>query len=445
MISVPQLIQAYAQRLRRALLSQFGKKLLLACLLLVLLQGFYVKTIPITNMAAMLSNCTVQDRENLCVHHSANTADLHEQCGDASFSVGDCRDRFYESIITTKDFLEEVSEHTNVMIVQGVDIGQAVDSFVQARSRWVIDLMGGKGYEKLTSFADAERTALHKELDRIQHRCDNFFYGSLHFHGFGSRWHTMALALAYSLYHDMTLFIPNEHALFIPITSCTEADMDQAFANHPPVTSIHELNNSTINFKTPLEVDMLASLGNRTITLPRFESKGHYWWRAMLIYYAVRPNYKLRELVRRFSKAAPPCIALHVRHSDKITEAELFDLGDYMAQAFQLRATSGASNIYLMTDDERVIESSKNYSDFQFQYMEMMRSNQGWEKDIEAGLSRSRQEEVFLTDLYSAVRCQQGVVTHSSNIGRLIAELSYAIRNNEPDVVSLDEEWKMDP
>ncbi|KAF9560238.1 hypothetical protein EC968_006260 [Mortierella alpina] len=410
------------------------------------LLGFYTHTIRIANLSDMVSDCPVQNRNDQCVHHSVNMTKLQKQCGHASFSVGSCQDRFYDLIVTTKDFLEAVSEHTNVMLVQGVGVGQAVDEFVQTRSRWLIDLMGRRGYERLTSFADPERLALHKELDRIQHRCDNFFYGSLHFHGFGSRWHTMTLALAYSLYHDMTLFIPNEHALFIPITSCTAADMERSFAYNPPVTSIKELNSSTINFKTPLKVDMLASLSNRTIILPKYESKGHYWWRAMLTYYAVRPNHRLRELIRRSSKALPPCIALHVRHSDKITEAQLFDLKDYMAQALQLRATSGASNIYLMTDDERVIESSQDYlPDFLFQYMDMMRSNQGWEKDIDAGLSRERQEEVFLTDLYSAVRCQQSVVTHSSNIGRLIAELSYATRNQEPEVVSLDEHWKMDP
>ncbi|KAF9290020.1 hypothetical protein BGZ68_008101 [Mortierella alpina] len=372
--------------------------------------------------------------------------DLREQCEHIAFSSGNCQDRFYESIITTMDFMEVVSEHTNVMIVQGVDIGQAVDNFVQTRSRWLIDLMGSRGYEKLTSFADTERRALHEELDRLQHRCDNFFYGSLHFHGFGSRWHTMTLALAYSLYYDMTLFIPNEHALFIPITSCTATDMERSFARHPPVTAISDLNSTTVNFETPLKVDMLASLGNRTMILPRYEDKGHYWWRAMLTYYAVRPNYKLRELVRRSSKAVPPCIAIHVRHSDKVQEAHLFDLADYMAQASQLRAKSGASNIYLMTDDQRVIESTQHYlSDFQFRYMELLRSNEGWEKEIDGGLSREKQEEVFLTDLYSAVRCDQSVVTHSSNIGRLIAELSYAIRNSEPDAVSLDEKWKMDP
>ncbi|KAF9290021.1 hypothetical protein BGZ68_008102 [Mortierella alpina] len=371
---------------------------------------------------------------------------LREKCGYITFSGSNCQDRFYESIITTKEFLEVVSEHTNVMIVQGVDIGQAVDNFVQTRSRWLIDLMGSSGYERLTSFADAKRRALHEELDRLQHRCDNFLYGSLHLHGFGSRWHTLTLALAYSLYYNMTLFIPNEQALFIPITWCTATDMERSFARNPPVTAAEELNNSTLNYKNPSEVNLMLTLRNWSTILPRYEDKGHYWWRSMLTYYAVRPNYKLRELVRRSSKAVPPCIAIHVRHSDKYLEADLFDLSDYMAQASQLRAKSGASNIYLMTDDESVVQSTQHYlSDFQFQYMEQIRSNQGWEKDLDAGLTRQKQEEIFLIDLYSAVRCEQSVVTFSSNVGRLIAELSYAIRNREPDVVSLDAQWGMHP
>ncbi|CAO3574141.1 unnamed protein product [Mortierella alpina] len=446
MTFTPRLGQAYVQRLRKALLSRFGKKLLLACTVLLVIQGLYTNMMPNDNLTAMLSDCPVQDHKNLCVHHSVNMTDLHEQCGHVSFSVGHCQDRFYESIITTKDFLENVSEHTNVMMVQGVDIGQAVDQFVQTRSRWLIDLMGRRGYERLTSFVDAERRALHEELDQLQNRCDHFFHALLHDYGFGSRWHSMTLALAYSLYYNMTLFVPNELALFIPITSCTEADMERSFASHPPVMSTKELTRSTINFKTTPEKDITVSLENRTIILPNYESKGLYWWRSMLTYYAVRPNYKLRELLRRSSKALPPCIAIHVRHSDKIEETSLFNLTEYMAQAFQLRATSGASNIYLMTDDGQVIEASTHYPpDFQFQYMNITRSNQGWRKEIYAGLLRKKQEEIFLTDLYSAVRCQQSVVTFSSNVGRLIGELSYALRNTEPEVVSLDVDWRMDP
>ncbi|KAG0233354.1 hypothetical protein BGW41_001516 [Actinomortierella wolfii] len=130
-----------------------------------------------------------------------------------------------------------MSEHTHRMIVQGEDIGRELDSFVQRKSRWVIDPLGvGGKYEILTTFEDKEREALQLHLDQLQNRCDRFFKGAIDPFGFGSSWHNMGLALAHGLYYNMTLFTPEKHNYFIPMTTCTEAKMKQAFAAHPPET-----------------------------------------------------------------------------------------------------------------------------------------------------------------------------------------------------------------
>ncbi|KAG0196546.1 hypothetical protein BGX28_009999 [Mortierella sp. GBA30] len=330
------------------------------------------------------------------------------------------------------------------MVVIGSDIGPALDDFVQTRSRWMIDLMGGRGYEVLTSFADTESLALHKELDDVQHRCERFFNGGINPYGFGSYWHTLGLALAHSLYYDMTFFPHGKHRNFIPMTTCTEEDMERSFAGHPPETNFSRWNVSTINLKSQ-ETDVFKLAHRYLIIKSAYEDKGHFWWRSMLTYYAIRPNSRLRENIRQSSKAVLPCISIHVRHSDKNIEATLIGLADYMERASQYKERTGISQIYLMTDDDAVIQSTRNYTGFQFQYQDIVRSNKGWEADRDAGLSMDEQEEVFLLDLYSAARCQHNILTYSSNVGRLIGEVSYALGNREPDVASLDESWYMFP
>ncbi|KFH66460.1 hypothetical protein MVEG_06985 [Podila verticillata NRRL 6337] len=371
----------------------------------------------------------------------SNVVDL---CGPIASTVGDCQDRVYGLVLTTKNFMEDVSEYTQIMVVQGGNIGEALDAFVQTRSRWTIDLMGGKGYELLRSFADEERNDLHKNLDLLQHKCDNFFNGAFHPFGFGANWHNLGLGLAYSLYYNMTLYPRDDYKYFIPMTTCTKADLERSFGAHTPETNFSRWNNSTINYKS-LGADEFELVRQRMIMRSEYQDKGHFWWRSLLTYYAIRPNFRLRELIRRSSKATVPCISIHVRHSDKISESALFEFSEYMEHADQYRGKTGISGIYLMTDDDRVIKSTKDYRDFQFSYLNMARSNKGWEADRDAGVSRDQEEKIFLIDIFSAVQCQHSIVTYSSNVGRLIAEVAYAIRNREPDIVSLDEAWKMDP
>ncbi|KAF9353895.1 hypothetical protein BGX26_008344 [Mortierella sp. AD094] len=332
------------------------------------------------------------------------------------------------------------------MVVQGENIGAELDALVQTRSRWVIDLMGGKGYELLTSFADRDRLTLQKELDQLQHRCDRFFYGSIYPFGFGSSYHNLGLALAHSMFYNMTLYTPVEHKNFIRTTTCTEAHLDRSFSAHPPVTEYTKWDKSTINYKS-LDVDVVQLMRTRTIITKEFGRKGHFWWRSMLTYYGIRPNFKLRELIRQTPSSTfqTPCISIHVRHSDKINETPLIDLSEYMKYAYRYRAKTGVSTIYLMTDDDEVIKSTKDFKEFQFYYMDMARSNKGWQADTSAGIPRDEQEKDFLVDVFSAARCEHVIATYSSNVGRLLGEVVYAIQGREPDVVSLDEKWLMDP
>ncbi|KAF9909744.1 hypothetical protein EC991_008067 [Linnemannia zychae] len=402
--------------------------------------------IYLRKLAKTTPNCPIPADMDACVHHGVNMAHIVELCGPITVLVGNCRDRVYMLAVTTKEFLAEVGDYTaEVIVVQGTDIGRELDSFVQTRSRWMIDTMGGNGFELLTSIADKERLALQKDLDRLQHRCTNFFNGAKHFGGFGSRWHNMGLALAFSQYYNMTLYPAQENPNFIPLTSCTEADMARAFSADPPQTDFNAWDTTTINFKSP-DWDLAGMVyKNMTIIRPEYEHKGHFWWRSMLTYYAIRPNHAMRQLIRESSAVTTPCISIHVRHSDKKEETALIDFSKYMEHADRYRLKTGVSDVYLMTDDDQVIKSTQDYSNFKFHYANVARSNSGWEADRDAGVSMEQMEQTFLVDLFSAVRCQHSIVTYSSNVGRLIGEVAYAIRNTEPDIVSLDKEWMMSP
>ncbi|KAG0050898.1 hypothetical protein BGZ89_003711 [Linnemannia elongata] len=395
------------------------------------------------------SVCPLPRDATVCVRSEASKAALVDICGYFSASIGSCQDKFYGSIVTTKDHIADVSEHTLRIIVQGVgrELGDAVDKFVQRRSRWIVDITQGDGYELLTTFEEPRRLAFMSQLDLIQHRCTNFFNGAMNSNGFGSKWHTVALGLSFALYHNITLMTPEVLSNFIPLTSCTEADMKRAFKESPPEHVFANWNASTINFQTVggYDLDDLASQSYIKTITPGFEDKDLFWLRSMVVYYATRPNYQLREQFRQYSPIRTPCMSIHVRHSDKRLEATLLELPDYMNKAEEYKSQTGVSNIYLMTDDGNVIKSTEQYKNFQFQYLDMPRPNEAWYTEEAQGMPLDMLERDFLLDVYAAVQCEHQILTYSSNVGRLIGELSCALRNKEPSLVTLDKEWLMWP
>lgn len=128
---------------------------------------------------------------------------------------------------------------------------------------------------------------------------------------------------------------------------------------------------------------------NKPFILPEYQqTKGYFWSRSVLTYYAVRLNAKMRDHLRNASPVTTPCIAMHVRHSEKYLEAILYRFQDYMDKASLYKDKTGVSSIYLMTDDDEVIQSTKDYPNFQFYYLDQPRTNASWEAELKAGISR---------------------------------------------------------
>ncbi|GJJ74767.1 glycoprotein 6-alpha-L-fucosyltransferase [Entomortierella parvispora] len=444
-----------AQRTRYTSQPLLRRWLLLICTLSVMFTGVYLILLS-TSTGSFGSvewlekwpNCPIHSAPGeICVHSGVSHSDLRDVCGKLKMSTGHCQDRHYDVIVVSSSEMKNVHSHTYTMIVPGKEIGQELDAFVQRHSRWMIDTLGtAEGFEKLTTFSneDKHRVALQQGLDLLQHRCARFFSGAINPNGFGSTWHNIGLGLAHALFYDMTLMTPDQSKLSIPLTTCTEAQMEQAFQVNPPTTIYQHWDESTINYKS-LGSDVMDLLEKNTTILPEFLPKGYFWWRSMLTYYAVRPNAQLREILRSLPRIPRPCIAIHVRHSDKIIEAQLIDFAMYMEEAERIKARTGISDIYLMTDDHQVIKSTRKYPDFQFHYIDLPRTNRGWQVDVLTGIPRPQLEINFLKEIYSAVQCQHFVLTYSSNVGRLIAEIAYATQNKAPEVVSVDGKWFMFP
>ncbi|KAG0378961.1 hypothetical protein BGX24_002245 [Mortierella sp. AD032] len=121
-------------------------------------------------------------------------------------------------------------------------------------------------------------------------------------------------------------------------------------------------------------------------------------------------------------------MSVHVRHSDKYAEAKLLDLPSYMSKVEEYEKQTKVSNIYLMSDDSNVIKTTEQYKNFQFQYLDIPRPNRSWKFDTWRGIPKDIHKRDFLLDVYAAAQCELQILTYSSNVGRLIGELAYAIQ-----------------
>jgi Alpha-(1,6)-fucosyltransferase N- and catalytic domains len=388
-------------------------------------------------------NYIIKNNNDICLH-SIKPEYAHELCTYKLWENKNCTDKIYNIIVTTVNELEKIEQYAqDYIFVYGHD-GKAIDNFIEKYSYWDVNIIAIDNFEILKSHkSDPDIYKLLKHIDSKQHTCINFFAGSINPHGFGSAWHTSGLALAHSIYYNMTFWPINKSNFFIRTTPCTQFDIEQSWLKYSYETHYSKLSKTTVNYRS-LSKDVNTLIRNKNIILDDYKNKGLMWWRSILTYYTIRPNYKTREIIRKESDIiSNNCIAIHVRHSDKYEEAKLINLEEYITVARKIKMIHKIDNIYLMTDDPDVIVSAteKYSSEFNINYLPINRSNKGWKYDMMNGIDKETQEIQFITDVFLASNCIHAIVTYSSNVGRLIAEIMYAKQGIPPSVISLDTEW----
>ncbi|XP_053389248.1 alpha-(1,6)-fucosyltransferase-like [Mercenaria mercenaria] len=186
----------------------------------------------------------------------------------------------------------------------------------------------------------------------------------------------------------------------------------------------------------------LAIPEDLAINLIRVHRNPSVWWVGQFVTYLTRPNQKLQKYFQQRQEKLVfqrPVVGIHVRRTDKVTEADYLRLKDYMEHVdkwfnMHLKNLFQSRYIYLATDDPDVLKEAENkYANYTFLY------------DVEASTiaKRTRYTEAslkgILFDVHMLSLCDFVICTMSSNVCRLVYELMQ-LRDGEASsrILSLD-------
>ncbi|XP_078492580.1 alpha-(1,6)-fucosyltransferase-like isoform X2 [Ciona intestinalis] len=180
--------------------------------------------------------------------------------------------------------------------------------------------------------------------------------------------------------------------------------------------------------------------------LQRIHSGPNAWWTGHVISYLIRPQkWVIEELetIKGDIEFEHPIVGIHVRRTDKISEASFFDLERYMDHVeswydrYQLKHPKKkvVRRVYLATDDENVIKEAKNsYPDYKIIFTIGRTFNISQNRKSNSAVKGVLFDALLLKDSDFVV------ATFSSNIGRLVYELRQNTSSDPTyNVVSLDD------
>ncbi|KAG1667498.1 Alpha-(1,6)-fucosyltransferase [Nymphon striatum] len=171
-------------------------------------------------------------------------------------------------------------------------------------------------------------------------------------------------------------------------------------------------------------------------------SNANAWWYGHLAKYMLRLNSTLQTLVDasvdNISKSRP-VVGIHIRHTDKRTEAQLYDLHLYLGEVDKYFDNLNNSKnktferrVYMATDDFNVWKEAKNHSSrFRF----LGNSSFSTSASLDQRYSVNSAKEMVI-DLLSLLACDHIVCTFSSNVCRLLYELKATTEPNVTYVLS---------
>uniref|UniRef100_H2Y9U9 GT23 domain-containing protein n=1 Tax=Ciona savignyi TaxID=51511 RepID=H2Y9U9_CIOSA len=172
------------------------------------------------------------------------------------------------------------------------------------------------------------------------------------------------------------------------------------------------------------------------------------WWTGHIISYFLRPQqWILNELesVKLEMHFTHPIVGVHVRRTDKISEASYFPLERYMDHveswydrySMKHPGDKVVRRVYLATDEEEIIKEAKTkYPGYTFVTALDKLLNNSQDRHSSSSLKS------ILFDVLLLKECDFVVVTFSSNVGRLVYELQQNLpKDPSLSIVSLDDHY----
>eukprot|EP00978_Attheya_sp_CCMP212_P004571 scaffold9981_cov51-Attheya_sp.AAC.2 len=190
-------------------------------------------------------------------------------------------------------------------------------------------------------------------------------------------------------------------------------------------------------------------------------SNGHFWYYNQLLSYLMRPNDQLIKIINEakdqlegWKDLERPLLSLHVRHGDSCPKDETVrkarqcePLEKYMSDAVLPMAEKyGVKSIFLSTDNEMVIQDTKNYPQFNWLFQpEVLRGSIPWDdKSVTQTVDTYLVINQVLTDLFLLAEGDLFVGKFTSNIARLAFSLMAIRLRGVAPYISLDSTWCFD-
>jgi hypothetical protein len=175
----------------------------------------------------------------------------------------------------------------------------------------------------------------------------------------------------------------------------------------------------------------------------KYSSYDISWWKGQLLYFLMRPNKRLEGMItnEKMRLGLPEkFIGLQIRHSTtwKYNRRNT-PLKEFMQCAVYAKDYTGIKNVFVSTENAKVIRNLKKYKGFKFFYTKNERSNLNQARAIMKGeLDGVEEGRIAMLNLFLMREASVFICGFRSNWGRLVMEHMLATDNKPDVIISLD-------
>ncbi|KAK8735420.1 hypothetical protein OTU49_005381, partial [Cherax quadricarinatus] len=308
---------------------------------------------------------------------------------------------------------------------------------------WRLSQMGGKEGSWRKREAEDLSEEVQQRLHRLQHphncaTAKKLFCNLEVGCGFGCQFHRLIHCFMAAYGKNRTLIVnsagwrysPNGwETVFQPFSeTCTNFSMKN-ITNWPGTSDSQTVRFPPFYTIIPMPENMpLAIPKDISKRLIRLHGRPGVWWVGQFVKYLFRFQPNIKEMLKKKEKSIQfqhPIVGVHVRRTDKRSEAKYHYVKEYMEQVeeyfagLQIFNPNVTRRIYLSSDEPKVFEEvKKKYPQYKILYQT---------KSVEVVDLAKRFTEASLidlvADLYFLSRTDYIVLTFSSNFGRLAYEM----------------------